>query len=87
MTSLEGLFRLDFPQYAYINWSSLDEMQSLRDRCMQMMGVSEEDMKSFTERLVREKVSPEREALGNKMQEEWENAEAVIMQAQEKYNK
>jgi hypothetical protein len=54
---------------------------------MQMMGVSEEDMKSFTERLVREKVSPEREALGNKMQEEWENAEAVIMQAQEKYNK
>ena len=87
MTSLEGLFSLDFPQYAYINWSSLDEMQSRRDRCMQMMGVSEEDMKSFTERLVREKVSPEREALGNKMQEEWENAEAVIMQAQEKYNK
>lgn len=87
MTSLEGLFSLDFPQYAYINWSSLDEMQSRRDRCMQMMGVSEEDMKSFTERLVREKVSPEREALGNKMREEWENAEAVIMQAQEKYNK
>ena len=50
---------------------------------MTMMGVSEKDMSEFTKHRASKEENPERVALGEKMMEEWLNAETLIDQAKE----
>lgn len=83
MKSLKSLLDVDMPFYSYMNWSFLQEMKDSRDRCMTMMGVSEKDMSEFTKHRASKQENPERVALGEKMMEEWLNAETLIDQAKE----
>ena len=43
--SLESLFKVDFPIHYITNKECLVEMQKIRNRCMQMMKVDEEELK------------------------------------------
>lgn len=85
--SLKALLEIDFPQYAYINWSVLQEMKECRDRCMLMMNVSEKDMEKFTHQQTSKYVNSEHAALAKQRFEEWRQADTLIIQAKEKLQK
>ena len=41
-------FKINFPQHYYVNKLSLTDMQNIRNRCMRMMKVSEDDLEEFS---------------------------------------
>ena len=84
LISLDSLLTVDFPEYAYLNWTFMYEMKEKRDKCMLMMHVSEDDMERFTEQHVSDVVNPEKEAMYEQKQKEYIEAQSVIMQAREK---
>lgn len=82
--SLKALFKVDFPEWYFTNWSFLVSMKEIRDKCMRMMKISEKDMKSFTEKHVSEDISTERDSIDMQKVKELENAEKLIFEAKEK---
>lgn len=48
--SLKTLLSVSFPDYVCDNYVFLDDMKATRDRCMQMMNVSEKDMIKFSKK-------------------------------------
>ena len=86
--SLEGLFKVDFPTHYVTNKQSLVQLQTIRNRCVQMMKVDEEKLKEFgRQRVVEEKVSEENEMIHEQAIHEYIEAEKIISQAREKYVK
>ena len=84
--SLAALLSIDFPEYAYLNWEFLNDMKEQRDRCMQMMNVSEEDLVEFSKKQQPSKTDdPEKAALQQKMADESSRYNAVLEQAREKF--
>lgn len=82
--SLNTLFEVNFPEYAYLNWAFLQDMKETRDKCMHMMNVSEKDMIKFSEHQTSYKVNPTKDSLNLDMLEELQKAESLLFQAQEK---
>lgn len=82
--SLKAFLEIDIPQYAYLNWTFLQEMQKCRDRCMLMMNVSEKDMEKFTHQQTSKYVNPEHDTLNKQRLEEWRRADSLIIQAKQK---
>ena len=82
--SPKTLFEVNFPEYAYLNWAFLQDMKETRDKCMQMMNVSEKDMIKFSEQQTHYKVNTARDSLNLEMQEEFRKAETLLLEAQEK---
>ena len=82
--SLKTLLEVNFPEYAYLNWAFLQEMKDTRDKCMLMMNVSEKDMIEFSEQQTHYKVNPARDSLNLEMLEEFQKAESLLFEAQEK---
>lgn len=82
--SPKTLLEVNFPEYAYFNWVFLQEMKDTRDKCMLMMNVSEKDMIEFSEQQTHYKVNPARDSLNLEMQEEFQKAESLLFEAQEK---
>ena len=85
--SLESLFKVDFPIHYIINKECLVEMQKIRNRCMQMMKVNEEELKEFSRQRVVEEASEEDERMHEQAIQEYIEAERIIGQAREKYEK
>lgn len=85
LNSLKSLYNVSFPEYVYINWTMLQLLKNSRDKCMQMMHVSEEDMQAFSkQQQITEIEDPERSAETQKMMEEFTTASQEILQAKEK---
>ena len=86
--SLESLFKVDFPTQYITSKQYLAELQKIRNRCMQMMKVDEEELKEFSrQRVVVEKDSEEDERIRKQAIQEYIEAERIIGQAREKYEK
>ena len=86
--SLESLFKVDFPIHYITNKQCLVKLQKIRDRCMQMMKVDEEELREFSrQRVVEEKANEEDEKIYNQTIQEYIEAEKIIGQAREKYEK
>ena len=84
--SLEGLFKVDFPMHYMTNKQSLVQLQKIRNRCMQMMKVDEEELREFSRhRVVKESISEENESILNQTIQEYIEAETIIDQAKEKF--
>lgn len=83
--SLEGLFSVDYPAHYMYNKQSLLDMQKIRNRCMRMMKVSEEELKAFSsQRLVVEDNSEEYDPDEQLSVQEYIEAENNISQAKER---
>ena len=86
--SLESLFKVDFPTHYIASKQYLVELQKIRNRCMKMMKVDEEELKEFSrQRVVVEKDSEEDERIRKQAIQEYIEAERIIGQAREKYEK
>ncbi len=85
MQSVESLFNIDFPEHYFTGKSFLRGMKVIRDRCLQMMNVSEEELKEFSQqRMVSVDKSEEDEIIELQMIEEMSEAEEIINQGREK---
>ena len=62
-------------------------MKKIRNRCVQMMNVSEEDIKEFSRlrSVVEDEVSEEDERIHEQTVQEFIEAEKVLLEAREKY--
>ena len=86
--SLESLFKVDFPTHYITCKQYLVELQKIRNRCMKMMKVDEEELKEFSrQRVVKERDSEEDERMREQAIQEYIAAERIIGQAREKYEK
>ena len=83
-TAINKLFNANFPLYSYTNWAFLQDMKEIRDRCVMMMNVNEEELAEFSQQHTTEHINPERKAQEQKMQEEMIEAMMLINEAQEK---
>lgn len=60
MFSVENLLEVSFPMYSLYSWQGLVAMRAVRNRCVQMMNVSEKELKEFSQqRTVTEGISKE----------------------------
>jgi hypothetical protein len=84
LQSINTLFNANFPLYSYTNWAFLQDMKEIRDRCVMMMNVNEEELAEFNQQHTTEHINPERKAQEQKMQEEMREAMMLINEAQEK---
>lgn len=84
MQSLESLMNVAFPEYVYENWVFLKDMKASRDRCMQMMNLSEEDITKFSKQHENASIDTEDEGLNSKMLKEFDSCNAVIEKAKQK---
>ncbi len=86
--SIESMLSISFPQYAYLNWSMMQRLKKLRDRCMLMMHVTNEDMRSFSkQRIISDQTDPVADAENQKRIDEWRESTEKIQQAIEKLKK
>lgn len=83
--SIEDLFNFDFPEYSFNNSNSLEIMRKIRNRCMQMMKVKEDELEKFSrQRSVTEDNREEDNTNHEQMLEELIRANELIKQAKEK---
>lgn len=83
--SVESLFQIDFPEHYFTGKSFLRGMKVIRDRCMQMMNISEEELKEFSQqRMANNNTSEEDEIVEMQMIEEMREAEEIISRARER---
>ena len=81
--SVEGLLQISFPEYSLTSGQCLKELQKTRNRCMQMMKISEEDLKKFSDqRLVSENKNEDTDK--QQMLEKYLKEEKILQQAREK---
>lgn len=82
--SLNTLLSIDFPFYVYENSAFLEDLEVVRDKCMHMMKVSEEDLIKFNQKHMDKNDNPERESSRNKIAEEYKNYSSQLDQAKKK---
>ena len=84
--SSEGLFSVDFPTHYVSNKQSLVQLKSIRNRCMQLMNVDEEELMEFSrQRVVEDEVSEEDERIHEQAIQEYLEAETILREAKEKF--
>ena len=82
---IESFLDIGFPTYYYTSYSFLKSFQATRNRCMQMMKVSEEELKEFSnQRLVNEDHSEDPGSTNEQMLMELFEEEEILKQAIEK---
>ena len=83
--NIESFLDIGFPTYYYTSYSFLKSFQATRNRCMQMMKVSEEELKEFSnQRLVNEDHSEDPGSTNEQMLMELFEEEEILKQAIEK---
>ena len=83
--NIESFLDIGFPTYYYTSYSFLKSFQATRNRCMQMMKVSEEELKEFSnQRLVNEDHSEDPGSTNEQMLMELFEEEEILKQAKEK---
>lgn len=84
LQSLDSLLNLSFPEYVYLNKAFLENFRATRDRCMQMMDVSENDLAAFNKKRT-QKVRDEKPKGQHDMAlDEYMKYDEVLEQAKEK---
>ena len=81
--NIEGFLDIGFPMYYYISYASLKSLQTTRNRCMQMMKVSEEELKEFSQMRSVNNEHSEEEISSQPLFQETMEADDVIRQAKE----
>lgn len=80
---IESFLDLGFPMYYYTSWEFLKSFQETRNRCMQMMKVSEEELKEFSQMRSVSNEHSEDDAFDQQMLQEMMDADDIIRQAKE----
>ena len=85
--SLENLIKVSFPDHYINNLNCLINLKKIRNRCVQMMKVSEEELKEFSRlrSVVEDEVSEEDERIHEQAVQEFIEAEKVLIEAREKF--
>lgn len=85
--SLDSLLEIDFPQYVFLNMGNLAFFKDSREKCMELMNVSEEDIAAFNrERKIKHDKSRTKAQI-DKALEEYMKYEEALEQAREKLKK
>ena len=85
IATLKGLLSVNFSEYVYENWAMLKSLKMIRDKCMQMMNVTEQDMQAFSkQQQIDEEIGSEDSDTLQRLYEEWLKATDVIEQANAK---
>ena len=85
LSSLKSLLNISFPEYVLVNWTMLQELKDSRDKCMQIMHVSEEDLQAFSkQQQVSSTKDPEAIAERQKMIDEFSTTLTKIEEAMDK---
>ena len=84
---MEGFLGISFPMHYYTSWECLKSFQETRNRCMQMMKVSEDELKEFSRlrSVVEDEVSEEDERIHEQAVQEFIEAEKALIEAREKF--
>lgn len=83
--SIDNLLKVTFPDHYFNSRQSLITLQKMRNRCMQMMKVSEEDLMEFSRlRSVVEVNSEEDDRAHQQLLDEYIEAEILLREANEK---
>ena len=80
---MEGFLGISFPMHYYTSWEFLKSFQETRNRCMQMMKVSEEELKEFSQMRSVSNEHSEDDAFDQQMLQEMMDADDIIRQAKE----
>lgn len=85
--SLENLIKVSFPDHYINNLDCLINLKKIRNRCVQMMKVSEEELKEFSRlrSVVEDEVSEEDERIHEQAVQEFIEAEKALIEAREKF--
>ena len=83
--SEKDLFEFDFPDYVLDNKLFLIMMKEIRDKCMKMMDVSEQEMEAFSQQRVTATSNSQEDSLVHTLYDELQAAEAVIDSARKRY--
>ena len=83
--SEKDLFEVDFPEYVLDNKLYLIMMKKIRDKCMKMMDVSEQEMEAFSQQRVTATSDSQEDSLMHTLCDELQAAEAVIDSARKRY--
>ena len=85
--SLENLIKVSFPDHYINNLNCLINLKKIRNRCVQMMKVSEEELKEFSRlrSVVEDEVSEEDERIHEQAVQEFIEAEKALIEAREKF--
>ena len=81
---IESFLDLGFPMYYFTSYAFLKSLQTTRNRCMQMMKVSEEELKEFSQMRSVNNEHSEEETFSQQKFQEMIEADEVIRQAKEK---
>ena len=80
---MEGFLGISFPMHYYTSWEFLKSFQETRNRCMQMMKVSEEELKEFSQMRSVSNEHSEDDTFDKQMLQEMMDADDIIRQAKE----
>ena len=85
--SLENLIKVSFPDHYINNLDCLINLKKIRNRCVQMMKVSEEELKEFSRlrSVVEDEVSEEDERIHEQAVQEFIEAEKALIEVREKF--
>ena len=85
--SLENLIKVSFPDHYINNLNCLITLNKMRNRCVQMMKVSEEELKEFSRlrSVVEDEVSEEDERIHEQAVQEFIEAEKALIEVREKF--
>lgn len=84
MMSLEGLLKISFPEHSFTSRRCLKEMQKIRNRCMQMMKISEDELEKFSDQRLTDESNNEVDDDKQQMLEKFFEEEENLRQAIEK---
>lgn len=85
--SVNNLFHINFPEYFYTNRIYLSSLKYIRDNCMKMMKVSEDEMKEFSNlRSMSEDHGIDFEPIDEEEIDEYIKASEIVSDAQKKYS-
>jgi hypothetical protein len=85
--SLENLIKVSFPDHYINNLDCLINLKKIRNRCVQMMKVREEELKEFSRlrSVVEDEVSEEDERIHEQAVQEFIEAEKALIEVREKF--
>ena len=83
--SIDRLFSVNFPEYYLLNHTFLKDMRKYRDKCVNLMDISEEDLAEFSSQKLEEGKSADSVDFDSDFIQEVDSLMRLIMKASEKY--
>ena len=86
LQSPKNLLEISFPEHYFTNWIFLNDLKKIRNRCAQMMNISEEDMEKFSQQFTQDETKTDEDPRMMEMLEENDRAMEAIQQARAQYS-